>query len=76
MGQVGEQQAAVEQDFQRGFTRCVAENKHRREPYFILVTGDWYSNFNEFHLEFHPRQAPPASSARRRLRRSSRSAFS
>lgn len=57
--QIGEVIDDMEKQFQEGFDKCVAENKHRRELYYILVTGDWYANYTEYRLTYSPMADPP-----------------
>lgn len=59
MIQIGELLPSMTDEFQKGFRKCIAENKHRREPYYILVTGDWYANNTQFRLVFSPRDTRP-----------------
>ena len=57
--QIGEVIDDMELQFQKGFDKCIAENKHRREKYFILVTGDWYANDTQYHMTYSPMANPP-----------------
>ena len=57
--QVGEVLPDMTKMFQEGFTKCLAENKHRREPYYILVTGSWYADYTQFRLTYSPRDTKP-----------------
>ena len=57
--QIGEVIDDMEQKFRDAFRECMAENKHRREKYFILVTGDWYGNDTQFKMTFTPMESPP-----------------
>ena len=57
--QIGEVIDDMEKQFQEGFSKCIAENKHRREKYFIFVTGDWYANETQFILTYSPMASPP-----------------
>lgn len=59
MTQVGELLPSMLEEFQKGFERCIAENKHRREPYYILVTADWYANETQLRMVFSPRDTKP-----------------
>jgi len=47
------------QEFQRGFDACIAKNKHRREPYYILFTADWYKDGTQLRSVFSARDRRP-----------------
>ena len=57
--QIGEVIDDMEKHFQEGFRKCMDENKHRRELYYILVSGDWYCNDTQYILTFSPMASPP-----------------
>jgi len=59
MTQVGEILPSITQIFQDEFRKCIAKNKHRREPYYVLVTGDWYAGGAQFRLVLSPRDTMP-----------------
>ena len=59
MTEVGELLPAMIDQFQKGFDKCVADNKHRREPYFLLFTADWYANKTKLKAVFSPREKKP-----------------
>jgi len=57
--QIGEIIPMMTEEFEKGFEACIAKNKHRREPYFILFTADWYSNDAQLRTTFTPFGARP-----------------
>ena len=59
MTQIGEILPSMLDEFQKGFDKCISENRHRREPYYILVTGDWYADYTQFRLNISPRDVKP-----------------
>lgn len=59
MTQVGEILPSMTAMFTKGWEQCIAANKHRREPYYVLVTGDWYAKNTQFQLVFSPRDTKP-----------------
>lgn len=50
--QIGEITPPMTSQFEKGFWQCVANNKYRREPYYILYTADWYRNGEELRDSF------------------------
>jgi len=59
MTQVGEILPSLTAAFQREFDRCIEKNRHRREPYFILATADWYANETQMKLVIRPSSRKP-----------------
>lgn len=59
MTQIGEILPSMTEEFKKGFEKCIEENKHRREPYFILATADWYANNTQLRLNISPRDTKP-----------------
>jgi len=59
MTQIGEILPSITEVFQKDFRRCMDKNKHRREPYYIFVTGDWYANDTQFRLTITPMDFKP-----------------
>lgn len=47
IAQIGEIVPCMTQNFEHGFERAIAKYKHRREPYYLLYTADWYSQGSE-----------------------------
>lgn len=42
------------EEMEKGLKACIAKNEHRREPYFILFTADWYRNGEQLRTVFRP----------------------
>lgn len=59
MTEVGELLPSMLDQFQKGFEETVAKNEHRREPYYILFTADWYANDTQMRAVFSPRDRKP-----------------
>ncbi len=59
MDKVGDVLPSMTDVFTKGFDQCVAANKPRREPYYILVTADWYANYTQLKMVFSPRATKP-----------------
>lgn len=57
--QIGEIIPMMTEEFEKGFEACIAKNKHRREPYYILFTADWYKNGEELRTVFSARDRKP-----------------
>jgi hypothetical protein len=57
--QIGELLPDITDNFQKAFEACVNKNKHRREPYYILVTADWYANNTQMRIVVSPRSKRP-----------------
>lgn len=57
--QVGELLPSITAEFEKGFEECIAKNKHRREPYYIMFTADWYMNNTQLRSVFRPSAAKP-----------------
>jgi len=47
------------EEFEKGFEACIAKNKHRREPYFILFTADWFANGTQLRTVFRASDKQP-----------------
>ncbi len=52
--QLGEIVPSMVDEFVLGLDACINKNKHRREPYFILYTADWYQNGEQLKTTFTP----------------------
>lgn len=59
MTEAGEILPSIGEVFQKDFRKCMDQNKHRREPYFILVTGNWYANYTQLKLTYTPMDFKP-----------------
>jgi hypothetical protein len=59
MTEVGELLPAMIDQFKAGFEECIEKNEHRREPYYILFTADWYANETQMKCVFSPRDRKP-----------------
>lgn len=57
--QIGELLPDITANFQKKFDKCIEKNKHRREPYYILATADWYKNNTQMRLVISPRDRCP-----------------
>lgn len=57
--EVGEILPSMTEVFQKEFRKCMDNNMHRREPYYIFVTGDWYANDTQFKLTITPMDFKP-----------------
>jgi len=57
--QIGEIIPMMTEELEKGFEACVAKNKHRREPYYILFTADWYKNGEQLRTVFSARETCP-----------------
>lgn len=47
------------EEMEKGLKAAIAKNEHRREPYYILFTADWYKNGEELRTTFSPRDKKP-----------------
>ena len=54
MTEVGEILPDITQIFEKKFKECVEQNKHRREPYYIFVKGNWCAQNTQFRLTIAP----------------------
>jgi len=59
MTQVGEILPSMGEIWQDEFRKCIARNKHRREPYYVLTTGQWRANHTQFKLNLAPMDFRP-----------------
>ena len=59
MVQVGELIPPMTQVFQAGLDRCIGQNKHRRELYYILFHASWLRNHTQLNMTFAPRDRKP-----------------
>lgn len=58
--QIGELIPSMVEEMEKGILACIDKNRHRREPYYILFTADWYKNGEELRTVFRPsRRKPP-----------------
>lgn len=57
--QIGELLPDITAKFQNAFDKCIRQNSHRREPYYILATADWYSNNTKMRIVVSPRDKCP-----------------
>ncbi|NVL90733.1 MAG: hypothetical protein HWN69_07040 [Desulfobacterales bacterium] len=57
--QIGELLPDITDNFEKSLRDCIEKNKHRREPYFILATADWYNNDTEMRVVVSPREKKP-----------------
>ena len=57
--EVGEIVPLMVQKMGEGLHRCIADNEHRREPYWILYSADWYGNGTELRDTFTPFKVCP-----------------
>jgi len=49
-----EKVAGVCEDFEKQLARCVQENAHRRDPYWILVNSQWTNNHSALRTNLIP----------------------
>lgn len=49
----------MSQILQKHVEEAVNKNKHRREPYYILVTASWFKNGEELRMQVCPRDTRP-----------------
>ena len=54
MTQVGEILPSIGQQWQDEFRKCIDKNRHRREAYYVLSTGNWCANNTQFRLNLTP----------------------
>lgn len=47
------------EDFERGLAKCVQENGHIREPYWILFHAHWQQDHSVLNMVFSPRSGKP-----------------
>ena len=57
--EVGEFLPMMAKKLADGLARCVQDNKHRRDPYYILYSADWYANGEQLRDTFSPRSKCP-----------------
>ena len=57
--EVGELVPLMAKKMEEGLARCLQDNMHRREIYWILYSADWYENGTTFKDTFSPRQVKP-----------------
>ncbi len=57
--EVGEIVPLMAKKMEEGLARTMQDNMHRRDPYWILYTADWYNNGTEFRDTFSPRDKCP-----------------
>ncbi len=57
--EVGEIVPLMAKKMEKGLARCMQDNMHRRRPYWILYTADWYKNGTELKDTFSPRDKIP-----------------
>lgn len=57
--QIGEIIPSMVEEMEKGLLACIAKNQHRREPYYILYTADWYRNGEELRTVFRPSDKCP-----------------
>ena len=57
--QIGEIIPSMVEEMEKGLLACIGKNQHRREPYWILFTADWYRNGEELRTTFSPRDKCP-----------------
>ena len=52
--QIGEIVPLMVEELEKGLLTAIEENKHRRKPYFVLFSGDWYKNGEELITTLKP----------------------
>jgi len=57
--ETGELLPSMTQNFEKAFEYAIEKNKHRREPYYILATGNWYKNGEQLRMTVSPRSERP-----------------
>ena len=57
--EVGEIVPLMVKKMNEGLAACMQKNMHRRKPYWILYTADWYRNGEELQDTFSPREVRP-----------------
>lgn len=57
--QIGEIIPMMVEELEKGLLAAINKNRHRREPYFILFTADWYKNGEELRTVFRPSDTCP-----------------
>lgn len=59
MTQAGEITPSMEKQWQDEFRNCIAMNKHRREPYYVLTTCGWGRRYGVLKLNLAPMDFVP-----------------
>lgn len=57
--EAGEKLSSMCAEFQEGLEECIAQNEHRREPYWILFHASWKADNTQLHNVFSPRDTKP-----------------
>lgn len=57
--QIGEIIPSMVEEMEKGLKACIGKNQHRREPYYILFTADWYANGTQLRTVFRPSDKQP-----------------
>lgn len=52
--QIGEIIPCMVEEMEKGLKAAIHKNRHRRKPYYILFTADWYRNGEELRTVFRP----------------------
>lgn len=59
MTQAGEITPSMMRQWQDDFRKCMDENRHRREPYYIFTTGKWNQDATVFDMKIKPMDFRP-----------------
>lgn len=57
--QIGEILDDLTGHWQDEFRRCMENNRHRREPYYIFTKFEWRAEYTQFHLTLTPMDFRP-----------------
>jgi len=57
--EVGELIPSMAQVLENKVEEAIEKNKHRREPYYILVTAAWFANGEQLRMVVSPRAKKP-----------------
>lgn len=57
--QIGEIIPSMVEELEKGLLAAIEKNRHRREPYYILYTADWYKNGEQLRTVFRPSDKCP-----------------
>ena len=52
--EVGEIAPLMAKEMEKGLAKCMQDNLHRREPYYIRYSGNWYKNGTKYQDTFTP----------------------
>jgi len=59
MTQAGEITPSMEKQWQEDFRKCIRQNRHRRDLYYVLTSGVWNEDYTVFEMKVKPQDFVP-----------------